>query len=318
MLTSFFKKSKPLNFLIPLLILSIFFISFNTLVYFEDFNAVFTLKKIGALLTLLALACILNFVLIKDKTKGRHTYTLFLFSLFSISHWAILIDNYSIIAGFFIVFAIHRVIGMKTGISISKKIFDSFFAIALASLIFPPSLFFIIIPFIGILLFHPENYKNWFLFIPAILTVFILKTCFDLFSINQFFNPLDLFSFEIISYENFLNPYTLSSIGLIFLFIIWFIGNIFISIRRNTQIQKTADSLLIFILLSSLFVVLFSENYTQHIETTLLFPYISCALIGGRYFEISNPKTVKLKEILFITLSSGCVILAILSLWQLI
>ena len=318
MLTSFFKKSKPLNFFIPLLLLSVFFISFNLLLFSEDFNTLFTVKKTGVFLVLLALAYILNFVLIKDKTKGRNTFTLFLFSLFVISHWAILIDNATILAGFFIVFAIHRVMGMKTGVAISKKIFDAFFFITLASLIFPPSLFFIIIPFIGILLFQPENYKNWFLFIPAIVAVLILKTCFELWTNNQFFNPINLFSFEIVAFQEFLNIYTLSSIGLILLFVFWFSINIFTSIRKNTQIQKTADSLLIFTFFTSLFVVLFSQNYVDYVETTLLFPYLSCALIGGRYFEISNPKRVKLKEILFIILSSGCLLFAILSLWQLI
>jgi|GEM_PF-886289 len=318
MLTSFFKKSKPLNFLIPLLILSVFFISFNIFYYFEEFDFLFSLKKTGVFLILLTTALILNYVLIKDKSKGRHTYPIFLFSLFCISHSAILIENSAIIAGFFIVFALHRVVGMKTGISIPKKIFDAVFCIALASLIFPPSLFFIIIPFIGILLFDPENYKNWFLPIPAVFTVLILKTCFDLITINQFKNPFDSFSFEIFHYKNIIDIYNLIPFLLLLIFTLWFIGNIFSSIAKNTKIQKTADSLLLFTFLISLTVVLFSKNHINQIETALLFPYISAALIGGRYFEISTTKNIKLKEILLIFLSISYVSFAIISLWKLI
>src|SRR5699024_4335049 len=279
-------------------------ISFNIFYYFEEFDFLFSLKKTGVFLILLTTALILNYVLIKDKSKGRHTYPIFLFSLFFISHSSILIENSAIIACFFIIFFLffylHRVLVFIIVIFILNNIFDAVFCIALASLIFPPSLFFIIIPFIGILLFDPENYKNWFLPIPAVFTVLILKTCFDLITINQFKNPFDSFSFEIFHYKNIIDIYNLIPFLLLLIFTLWFIGNIFSSIAKNTKIQKTADSLLLFTFLISFTVVLFSKNHINQIETALLFPYISAALIGGRYFEISTTKNIKLKEILLI------------------
>ncbi|HLS29333.1 MAG TPA: DUF6427 family protein [Flavobacteriaceae bacterium] len=316
MLTSFFKKSNPINYLVPLLVISLFFIVYNFSSAFETFTWSFLIKKIAALAVLLTSAFILNFILIKDKSKGRNTYPLFLFSFFIISHWVITINSTVIFAGFFIVLALHRIIGMKTGQLMTKKIFDSCFFIGLAGLIFPPALFFIIIPFWGVLYFAPENYKNWLIPFPAMLSVFILKTAIDLYLEDNFFNPFDLFTFQQINYEEFLNYQFLVPVLLILLFTLWASINILTAKIKVNQVQKKADFLLIISFFVSLAAITFSGAYTTHNGAALLFPYITCALIGGRYFEIPQRKSSKIIEILLLTLSIVCFSFAILSIWN--
>lgn len=316
MLTSFFKKSKPINYLMPLLVISLFFIIHNFSNTYAGETWIFTLKKIGVLAVLLTSAFILNFILVKDKSKGRHTYPLLLFSLFIISHWGITINNAVIIAGFFIVLALHRVIGMKTGQLMTKKIFDACFFIGLAGLIFPPALLFMIIPLWGVLYFAPENYKNWLIPIPALLGVFILKTSIDLYVEDKFFNPLDLFQFQSINLQEYLNYQFLVPISIILLFTLWACIKVLTAKIKMNQVQKKADLLLIISVIVSLVVLTFSEAYTNHSGAVLLFPYITCALIGGRYFEIPQKKSIRVKEILLITLSIVSLSFAILSIWN--
>lgn len=314
MLTSFFKKSKPINYLMPLLAISLFFLVYNFSNAAEttwDFKA----KKIGTLVVLLTSSFVLNFILVKNKSKGRSTYPLFLFSLFIVSHWANTTSNAVIFAGFFIILALHRIIGMKTGKLMTKKIFDSCFFIGLAGLIFPPSLFFIIIPLWGVFYFAPENYKYWLLPLPALLGVFILKTAIDLYIEDKFFNPVDLFFFKSVNFQEFLNYKFLVPISIIFSFTLWASFTVLTSKIKENQVQKKADLLLIISFIVSLAVIMFSGAYTNHSGAVLLFPYIACALIGGRYFELPPRKSVKLKEILLLSLSLVCFSFAILSIW---
>lgn len=316
MLTNFFKNSKPINFLVSFFILGFFFLVFNIFSVSEFDSYAFLFKKIGIFLILLIAAYVLHFILIKEKSKGRHTYSIFLFSIFCISIGALLTSNQIIISGLFLILSLHRIIGMKTGMHLQKKIFDASFFIALASLFYPPIIIFMLLPYWGVLYFAHESYKNWYIPFVGIIAAFILQTSYNLLTADQFFNPLTHYSFDLIHFKN-IDLISIIPGFLILIGTIWACFNIFSREVKSTQVQKKADLMMIWSLIISLVVLLFSDFENRFYES-FLFIFINCALILGRYLEIPISKPKRIKEILLITLTLNSLCFAIISLWNMI
>lgn len=315
MLTSFLRKSNPVNYLLSFLIISFFYGIFQFFVDSENLPGFKILEKSAILVLLCLSAFVLNHILLKEKSQTRNTFPIYLFSVFIITHWAITADYSIVIAGFFVILALRRMFAMTTGKFINKKIFDVFFFLSLASLFFPPALFFMTIGFLAIFYFSPEDYRNWLIPFSAIICVFVLKTSFDLLLKDQFFFPHKLYNFQIISELNFCGVYCYLPVAILLLFTIWAWINVILTDLHITQTQKKADLLLLMFFVVSLSVIAFSNNFTVNLEASLFFTYIASALIGGRYFEISTKKSKKTKEILLISLSVICVSSAVVSLW---
>ncbi len=316
MLTRFFKKSKPINFLSVTVLTVLFYGLFNFVSITEDINGVFVLKKIGCLFIFLVMLFILNFVSVKNKFTGRHTYVLFLFFLFCIAVPYTLINNTSVLAGFFIILGLRRTINMHTGKGLSKKIFDAVFCFTVAGLFFPPTLIFILLPLFSILYYSSKNYKHWLIPIPAILSVLILQTVFSLLRYNQFYNPIKLITHQSILFTHNTLFIQYAPLGIIVLFTIWALFHVIVQHGKETRDLKKTKQLLFLATLCGLYTIVFSGNITSHPESSLLFFFIPASLIGGSYFEIKHHK--KLNEILLIILTISALVFAITLKWNLI
>lgn len=315
MLTSFFKKSNPANLIVLFLVLSLFYLVYNFITIPETIDWVYGIEKLGVFLLLFLQVYILNYILLKEKSEGRNAYVTFLFLFFSIAYALTLTDNASICSGFFVVLGMHRVFSLSTGKSISKKIFDAFFCFSVASLFFPTALFLMIIPLYGIFYYAREDYRHWLIPLPAIASVFILKTLYSLLIYDKFFNPTPSFSFQLNDFGSFQNPVLSIPLGIILLFTIWSLFFVLTNKVKAIQARRKADLLLLVGFVASIPVILFSGIHDKN-EFALLLPIIIYALIGGRHLEISEKS--RLKEIILVILVLACISTGILSKWHLI
>lgn len=315
MLTRFFRKSKPINFVIPVFIAVILFIVYNFIGEHRSFDLSFLLNKLIFLIILLASLIFINFILIKDRVSGYHTYVSFLFIFFCAIKPDIFFNDFSLLSGLFVILGIRRTFALQNGKNITKKVFDAFFWICLASLFYPVSILFIIIPFLGILYHSDNNYRYWLISIIALIGIFILATCYSLFVHDTFFNPLTHYhNFDLISIEYLLRYKFLIPLSIILAFALWFTINNFIDTEHLTLNEKRNEYILIYSLLIGIAVVSFSEGYPSN--SGLLFMIIPASLIGGKYFE--GKRHLKLKEILLISLVLICTTIGILIKWNLI
>ncbi len=307
MLITFFRKSKLINFFVVTLLAAVAYIIFNFTGSKTESGALFFLLKAGVFIVFAFFLFFLNFILVKNKSEGRHSYVLFLAFIFCLAAPSTLTDSAIILSGFFVALGLWRTLGMQTGKNLPKKIFDSFFCFSVASLFFPTSLIFMLVPGFGILCYAPNNYKTWLIPSMAILCVFILQTAFMLAVYDQFFNPLAYYSFGLIDHSLLKSPQFLWPGLLYVLFVIWAYFNITTNTIKMTQVEKNATFLLFITLIASLGTLLFANTSSR---AMLLFLIIPAALIGGRYFEIRKHR--RLKEILLISLSLVGLFLAIL------
>ena len=163
MLASFFKKSKPINFLIVGVFMAIYFIMANFFKNNEILSWQYIGKKIGYLITYLLVMVILNFIVKRNGISKKNTFTIFIFGIITMLLLPVLKADELFISALFVLLALRRVISLKSGLEIKKKIFDASLWVGVASLFYPLSIYFLILPFVGIFYFlHLLFSDHWF------------------------------------------------------------------------------------------------------------------------------------------------------------
>ncbi|TYB74212.1 hypothetical protein ES677_04850 [Bizionia gelidisalsuginis] len=161
MITSFFSKSKPINFLIVFLIS---FIALLTAVFKYESGA-FTLERIVKLGLVFGVSyvsiLVVDFIVTKNSLTGKSNYEILLYSLFLLLVPQVFTNQEVLFSNLLILLAIRRIVSIRTQKEVIKKLFDAGFLVALASLIyFWAALFFIVI-LLALFFFSEQRLKNW-------------------------------------------------------------------------------------------------------------------------------------------------------------
>ena len=205
MITSIFSKSKPINFLI------VFFISLLALLY-----AIFKLDETGfsflhiLKLGLVFLLCyssilLLDFIVSKNFLSQKSYYEILLFSLFLLTTPQIFLNKDIVLANFFILLALRRIVSLRTQKGLEKKLFDAAFLIGLASLIYFWAILFFPFIFVALLFYSDNQFKDWIIPFLGLLTVFLLAVSYSIIVNNDFFSALNFqpeVSFDISNYNS--------------------------------------------------------------------------------------------------------------------
>ncbi|WP_418264436.1 DUF6427 family protein [Flavobacterium faecale] len=180
MITSVFKKSTPLNFSLVVILILVFF----SIYQFRDLSwvnsTVLIFEKVGILLVTVFSVFITSFISKKNGLSKDSSFAiLFYFLLFSFfpSLW----DNLNLIlANFFVLLALRRLISLHSLKSSKEKIFDASLWIFIASLFHFWCILYIVLVFISIIFHVARDYRNWIL---PFIAFFTTATLFLLFSI---------------------------------------------------------------------------------------------------------------------------------------
>ena len=297
MLASFFKKSKPINFVLVGLFMSFYFLVANFFIAEASYSLAEIFLKIGLLVAYLFLMVLINFIVKRNEVTKKNTFTIFLFAVFTVIFLPILQAEEIIIASVFILLALRRIVSLRSGLYVKRKIFDASFWIGIAFLFYPESIWFLILPFIGILFYALQDFKNWLIPFFALISVFILKTSFNLLAFNEFFNPISYFSYPSLDFTSYHQFSILIPLSVLLAFTLWSLFTYFKTIQKATRKTKYTLYIITITWLLSIFVVIFSNEKNG---AELLFFILPVCVIGANYFEQKGEKW--LKEILLISL----------------
>lgn len=216
MITSIFSKSRPFNSVIVIIALIFCFVSYQ----FKDLNADLTVDSIIQNLLVLGLLIfsmfLTNFIAKRNDLNKNNSYTL-LFYLISLLFFPIIFKDLKLVlASFFIILAMRRMISLQTMQSVKEKIFDASLWIFVASLFHFWTILFILLVFISIISHVSRDYRNWIipfiaffggsvifvflglLFNKELLFTYLYKIVADL-SFDYFKNNIQSLSFIIYS-----------------------------------------------------------------------------------------------------------------------
>ena len=136
MITTIFSKSKPINFLIvfSITLIAFFLLPFK---YPNLVNAETSIWTNIAVFILVYLSILLlNFIVTKNLLSQQNNYEILLFALFFLAIPQASLDYKIVVSNFFILLTLRRLISVRSKKDVIKKLFDSGFLIALASLFY--------------------------------------------------------------------------------------------------------------------------------------------------------------------------------------
>lgn len=186
MITSFFKTSKPIHYIIFLIVLICLFVYQRIIIVNYQGNLSNTLNEIGDLTILLASFFTLIFIVTKNNLTYNNGYAALYFCLFIGLIPSCLEENSILLSNLFILLSFRRIMSLKTNSNIKKKLLDASMWICLAAIFEPWAILFFLVLFFGMVFYSVTQIKNTMIPFCGILAVAILLTSYRLVTENAF------------------------------------------------------------------------------------------------------------------------------------
>ncbi len=256
MLTSFFSKSKPINFIAVALYLVLTCIL--CLFFYKNFEINITgiFNKALIICGYLFLLFLLNFIIKKNKLAKNNSYAILFFSSFLLMFPSILEEYRLVFSNLFLILSLRRIISLPSGKNTEKKILDASIWIAIATLFYFWSILFLVVLIITILKTNIKKGKLLLIPFVGLCSVFVLTTVYYLIKYDDFFWFLNLdtsFGF------NFSNYFSLSLLISISFLAVTLIASVFQKTVNNATVplkEKLKFNILYIYLLVSLILLL--------------------------------------------------------------
>jgi hypothetical protein len=186
MLTSFFGKSNPINYLIlAVLIFAAYFVSAVKLEK-NDFNWSSWPENIGMAVICVFLMLLLDFIIRKNHLTKNNNFGILLFSCFLLALPAIFTSQHYLIATLFLFLALRRILSFRSEKHIEKKILDASIWITFASFFYFWSLLFFLLLYFAVLQRRDTKFKELLIPVVGFTVMFILAICYHLLVSDSF------------------------------------------------------------------------------------------------------------------------------------
>lgn len=290
MIASLFNKSRPINYVLISLLLVVFYFLYLT----KDFSWTeyyFTIvQKIGLLLILIVSLFLVRFITKRNGLSKDNSYAAFLFVVFLILFPTTLVNTNIILANFFLLLALRRLVSMQSLVTPKEKIFDASFWIFVASLFHFWCILFLILVFISIVFHVSRDYRNWlipFIAFFAVLVLFTLAVLILDSDLLAYVAGKMQISFDFTYFENVFQNIALaffSSVAVLF-----FATQVLALQNRPLNMQSSYKKILFTFLLGvAVYVLSASKN-----NSFLIVTFFPLAVLGTNFLEGLDNKWLK-------------------------
>jgi len=291
MISSFFSKAKPIHFVVVSTLLMIAFILTKVFKTTVAYNALNVGKQIVLFGICIFSVFVFDFLSGKNDLTKSNSYKILFFSLFMVMMPQTFINSKILVANLFILFALRRIISIRTKKQINKKVFDAAFWISLATLLcFWSSLFYILI-FAALLLFTVADVKNWIIPFIGILTVGVISICYLLLTNTDIISYFSNINTDISFDFSMLNEtqIVLSS-TVILSYFVWAVFFYIINIKTKSKSYKPSYLLILLAAIIAVTIIIISPQKTG---AEFIFLFAPLSIIMASYFEIVKEKWFK-------------------------
>lgn len=282
MLTSFFGKSIPLNYLI----LGVFIVVGYLLGAISGSDIVvspylLTLHGVFIVLSVLIML-LLDFIIRKNHLTKTNTYAILFFTCFMVMLPVIFLQHKILLANAFLILALRRIMSLRSDKNSTKKILDASVWITVASLFHFWSLLFFVPLWIAIIQKPNSNYKEMLVPFTGFFAVLLINTSYYLLvndSFTWFFNWQDTISLDFSKYNS---ASILVPVTVIIAFYIWTGVYRILRLSAISLKEKSNYLLLVYVSITSLFVALMGPEKTG---AEILFILAPVSIIAANYIE---------------------------------
>lgn len=290
MITNFFNKTKPINFLVLSSMMFLVYVISMVIVFSGEISLTYMLKKIFYFLLVVFMLFILDFVIRKNTLTNDNSFALFFYVLF-FGFYPFSFENAEILsANFFLLLSFRKIYSLRTPFKTKEKIFDSGLWIGIASIFYDWSFVYLILLYSAIFLFHKNSRRNVFIpligFFTPVFLLYVYLLLFD--KLNLFGNIWELnYNFNFVNY--FENSYLYPTL----LLLVFTIISIFLTTKKSLlskQDFKTTWVVLSFQIALSIILVIIAPLKNGSEIGFLFFPL---SILFANYFQEINKYWLK-------------------------
>ena len=290
MITRIFNKSKPINFVIVIGIIFIAFVLVNIQEFSEELSISLLFERGGIFLISVFSVFLLNFIVVKNRLLDQSSYHILLFGLFLAMLPITLMSVKLLLANIFILFALRRIISMRSQKNLKKKLYDASFWIGIAVIFYFWSILFFVLIFIGLFLFSDNKLKDWIIAFTGITTVLLLSICYNLLIYNNLdalYNIFPPFNFNLNSYNSYRLIVSITIVMTISLWATFFYINL---IQSKLKMVKPLHKIIVAALIIAISSLVFSDQRTTG---EFIFIFAPLAIITSNYIQSIPEKWFK-------------------------
>ena len=290
MISNFFSKSKPIHYIVVSIMLLVVFVLVKFKILVENFNTITMLKQAGLFLVCLMSVFVFDFLVTRNGLTKKNSYNIVLYVLFFAILPPTVLNSQILVANFFVLLALRRLISLRSQKAIKKKLFDAAFWIAVASIFYFWSLVFFMLIFAALLVYAILDLKNYIIPFVGIATVAVIVISYliirDIDVLNFAYSLFDFsFDFSALNTRQIIVGSTiLLSFGLWALF--YYIKNI----RSQMKSYRPSFKLVILTAILGLFIVGVAPSKNG---SEFLFLFAPLSIIMTNYLEVISEKWFK-------------------------
>lgn len=272
MITSFFRTSKPLHYLIFLVLFFAIFV-FQSF-YNHNINqspiSYFTL--FGVFFLFLATFFVYVFIITKNDLTQKNSFAALYLCLFIGIIPQFFLTPIVMLSNLFVLLGLRRIFSLKKNLNTKKKLFDAGFWIALATIFYPWAILYFVPLFVAILMITSDYFKNTFAVFFGALSVSLTAFLYIFFLNKDFDIWLKLMPQINLDLSIYYDLITFFPLAILLTSSLWGISSLF-----NRMVFKTSKSRFVYFILFSALVIgliipLVSENKSMADFIFLVFP----------------------------------------------
>ena len=301
MFTTIFKKSTPINYSLIVLSTLVFYFLYQFRVGLAIPGWMGIAEKASVLILIFASLFLANFIVKKNALTKDSSYTIYFYLVFMLFFPKIWGDLQLLLANFFILLAMRRLISLQTLKAPKEKIFDACLWIFIASLFQFWTVLFILLVYVSIVFHVSRDFRNWLIPFVAFFIVGVIFSAYSLGiapgSLTHYFQQetvhynLDYFKNQ---YENI--AFSMFVVAVLF----FFFPSVFTLTNKPLNLQASYKK----IIFATVFGAILFAISTPKSNELLLFLVFPIAVMATNMIEYMQSKVQK-ELILFIALCCG-------------
>ncbi|WP_339665959.1 DUF6427 family protein [Maribacter arcticus] len=161
MISSIFEKTKPINFIIVLVFLFLFYWSVQFYLLDYTFSDIEIAPSVMVVSILLFSVFVVDFIVKRNKLTGSNSFAILFFTLLFVVFPETLGDSNAVFTSFFLLLSMRRLLSIKSLKNIKLKIFDAGLWICISSIFYEWAILYLLLVFAAIYIYDPKNIRNW-------------------------------------------------------------------------------------------------------------------------------------------------------------
>jgi len=264
-------------------------------------------KKLGLFLVLIGSVFVTNFIAKKNGLSKDSAYII-LFYFLLLLFFPTVLDNYKLIlANFFILLALRRLISLQSLKASKEKIFDASLWIFIASMFHFWCLLYIFLVFISILFHVSRDYRNWILPFIALFAVGIISVFLSIFFNKNIVDHVIENATIDLKIDYFTNNYQNGAFSIYLTIALFFVVSMFTSFSNKPLLLQTSFKKIIASFFIGIVIFVISSNKSNDL---LVFTMTPLAVMATSHIEI---KQLQLKQEIVLMLFILCSLFAFFS-----